>query len=682
MIPLFGRFERSLQRLPISRKILAVSAISSFATLSLICVISVLRDRAAFAESRLRELSVLSRIMEANTIAALRFDDAYRAKEYADSFQFESEIESVTIYKANGQVFARYQRNGSDAAIATAPDFQGEKWTADTILYAREISLDGKLLGKILIEMSTRSLHEALIQSLWIASALLLGGLAITLLLSARLQSLISNPIRELVDVTRSITERKDFSERARKRYQDEIGSLVDSFNEMLEAIGKRDAALREANSSLEKTVEERTEDLRKQNADLQDAIQAAKAASVAKTEFLATTSHELRTPLNPIIGYVDMLLREKPNASDAHKLRLIKSSAQQLLRLIEDILDFSRIERGAIKMGSEALDPVQLCSELVDLMSTESDKKGIALRFETTANPASDASPLWIAADAGRLRQVILNLIGNAVKFTQEGSVTVRLSFPKRSDSNYHLRIEVEDTGIGIAEKDQRRLFVPFSQVDSGWSREYRGMGLGLAISKKIVDAMNGRMDFRSELGKGSCFSFEIPIKIQTPPDKTTSAPPQKRPSELNYPEADEKPDGLVEEPGPGLPVLVVEDEAVNRELMSALLIGLGYEVVTARNGIVALELVGQQDFALMLLDISMPKLDGMQTAKIIREREKGKRRTPIVTMTAHATPDDRERCIAAGADDYMAKPVSFTKLKKVLKKWIPYAQPDHVDR
>ena len=644
----------AIRRLPVSRKILAVTFLSSFVTLVAFCSVSFYRDWVNFKERKIAQLSTLSRILESNTAASLRFDDPYTAKEYVDSMRHEPDFRSVCIYYANGQPFAHFSREPSSAPHPS-PDFEGARWQDDSLFYARDVKLDDAIIGRILFELDTQSLQASIHRSFWTSLALLAGGLAITLILAARLQRHITEPVQELVEATRRNAARKDFGSFARKYHDDEIGSLADSFNEMLRTLSQQDATLRANNTTLERTVQERTEDLRQRNEALSRAMEAAKAASVAKSEFLAMASHELRTPLNPIIGYVDLLMREQPDPESSRKLELIKHSARLLLRLIDDILDFSRIERGNVRLEADTFDFRSQFEQMVDSMLGQAHKKNLSLRYQHCKQPGETDDTPHIVADEVRLRQIALNLVGNAIKFTHQGGITVRtFLLPDSAHRSNHrvLRLEVSDTGIGIATEDRQKLFKPFSQIDGTWTREYGGLGLGLAISSKIVDAMKGFIYCQSEKGVGSTFSVEIPIEIRNPHGD------EKAPS-ANAPEQT-------------FDILLVEDEPVNRELMRALLASMGHRVVSAVDGVEAMERFHEKSFQLVLLDISMPRMDGFATARAIRSSENRSAPIPIVAMTAHVTPEDKDRCFQAGMDDYLSKPLSLSKLKAMLQKWL----------
>ncbi|MCH6255339.1 response regulator [Puniceicoccaceae bacterium K14] len=384
-------------------------------------------------------------------------------------------------------------------------------------------------------------------------------------------------------------------------------------------------------------------------------AKEEAEASSKAKDEFLSVISHELRTPLNPIIGYVDLLIEERDVQKDPKRLRLIKKSAEHLLDLIDDVLHYSRIERGVISLNKEAVDYQGVCNGIVELMTQNANSSDLRISCQHTV--AFDEAKLCdIAIDGVKFQQVVLNLVSNALKFTNTGFVELRTGLNKEADGSSSLKVEIEDTGIGIDESDFDRVLKPFSQIDSSLTRRHGGMGLGLAISKKIVEAFGGKILFKSQKGVGSLFYFEIPVDLVEKKANQEILGSKKRENVGSKPQH---------------PILLVEDEPINLELAKSLLSRISQDVVCAKDGVEAVEKASKGEFSLIIMDVRMPRMDGLEATREIRKLESNGKRVPIVAVSAHATERDKRKCFDAGMDDYMPKPLSIEKLNNLVKDW-----------
>ncbi|GEM_PF-3082160 len=394
-------------------------------------------------------------------------------------------------------------------------------------------------------------------------------------------------------------------------------------------------------------TATDITERLRMER-ELEEARREAEQASHAKTEFLAAMSHEIRTPLNSVIGMSELLLSEDASPEErAEYLRMISAGGRGLLEIVTNILDFAKIESGRMELESA---PFLLDDALaaLDIFHFQCREKGIAFSIGKDADV-----PSRVIGDAVRVRQILFNLVGNAVKFTHEGGVRV---FVKRGDaSSGKMLFSVEDTGIGISENVMGRLFERFSQGDPGMTRKYGGTGLGLALSKRLVEAMDGTLLLQSVPGRGSVFSFSLPL-----------------------PEAAALPDGnaLSEVPGAfrgeGRTVLIAEDNTMNRVLVEKLFRAEGWRTISVADGLAAVQAVAERDVDLVVLDCQMPVMDGIEAARAIRRQERGER-LPIMALTAHALSDYKARCIEAGMDAFISKPVRrrllFEEVDRLMK-------------
>ena len=492
-----------------------------------------------------------------------------------------------------------------------------------------------------------------------------LGALSAMILLTVYLAalSLLCVPVRRIAQHMGELAQTRGYDrELAEASRGDEIGVAARAFNSLLQVIRRTLLELKQANDSLEARVEQRTSELKKSNnqlvrtqEELRHSQQAAERANKAKDEFLANMSHEIRTPMTAIIGYADVMLEPDQTISDRYDALLsIRRNARHLLDLINDVLDISKIEAGQMTVERVSSDLPQLVAEVASLLRPRVKDKGLDLdvRFDGPV-------PQQIRTDPLRLRQVLVNLLSNAAKFTDKGQVTLRVAL-RREGNQPSMVFEVSDTGIGIAPEHLTRLFRRFTQADTTTTRRFGGSGLGLCISKHLAGLLGGDISVRSTPGHGSSFTVTIDpgdlAEIQMVDGATEAAR-----AHGTVPT-----DAQITIRGR---ILLAEDGPDNQRLISRYLSRAGAEVVVADNGRAAVEQVMSGRFDLVLMDMQMPVMDGYAATSIMRSRGV---RLPIVALTAHAMADDRAKCLASGCDDYLSKPVDKTRLLMVLKQYL----------
>ena len=763
-----------------------------------------------------------------NTAAAIAFDAPASAAEILAALRADPRVLAACVYRADGQVFATYQRADLGASFRPPPAHPPDAWFAAGQYHLfRNIEKQGDLVGTLYLRADQAVMNESLRRGSAIVMLIMAGSCLVAFLVSGRLQRGLSGPVLHLTETAERVAREEDYSLRAQQAGRDEIGRLIEHFNEMLSVIQRRDKELGSHRMRLEEAVEERTRELSRANTDLVAQKERAEAAVRARSQFLASMSHEIRTPMNGIIGMTELAMGTTQLTPDQREyLGMVKSSADSLLGIINDILDFSKIEAGRMRLESIPFNARECAVEAARTLAVAARDKGLELVCHV--HPAVPSSVL---GDPGRLRQTLVNLLGNAVKFTERGEIVLSLRFGVPADGRARLEFEVRDTGVGIPQDKLHLIFEPFTQADSSTTRKYGGTGLGLGISRQLVGLMGGKIQVESEEGSGSTFSFTLPLELtagqqasEVPTDISSTRPDvpadarstgdidarersaltgvtlviaddspavtsaigesvawlgatpirvhdvaalrsavsaqTERPAgrlvvlldaELNgsdlpgvLREIDRdsngaatvvlltpvgssnpkvqallasgtaitlsKPAGIDDlekclyairdgraqvrpedhRPLPGdswsnaatlgrsLRVLLAEDHLVNQKVVIRLLERQGHSVVVAGNGREAVAEAAKRGFDLVLMDLHMPEMGGIEATTLIRAAETGTgARVPILALTADAIVGVREECLEAGMDDFLEKPVRLRTLLECIDRNVA-ARPD----
>jgi signal transduction histidine kinase/ActR/RegA family two-component response regulator len=499
-------------------------------------------------------------------------------------------------------------------------------------------SSGSSVVGRVAVTVSPALIRQRVIAdiggALLVGFAVLLIGVGVALITSR----LLIMPLRALYDAMAAVKNGR-IATIPVARSDDELELLGRSFNSMIQALAASEKEVRAHQQLLECRIRERT-------FELQQAVESAEAASRAKSEFLANMSHELRTPMNGIIGMIDLTLSTELTPEQADKLSTAQRCAYSLLQLLNEILDLSKISAGKILVEKLPYDFRAMVRDALEPLTVRAHQKGLAVECNIDA-----AVPRFIQGDALRMRQVLTNLVGNAIKFTDRGAVTVQVRTPGNAASE--LEIAVSDTGPGIPADKLDLIFERFTQADGTISRRYGGTGLGLAISRELVQMQGGVLTVESTVGVGSTFRFRVPLEAAMP-DTVTVTAPQRTAAALTS--------------SARTRVLIAEDNPINQRVAAELLRRRGYEIELVSNGAEAVERMENGTFDAILMDVQMPELDGLEATRKIRLNERLKD-VPIIAMTAHAMNGDREICIRAGMDGYVAKPIQPDLLFNVLE-------------
>ncbi|MGH9528563.1 MAG: ATP-binding protein, partial [Terriglobales bacterium] len=494
----------------LGRKLTAIIVGISAVTLLMACVAVGLYDILSFRRAKAGDLATLAEVIARNSTAALTFHDAKAAEDVLTALGAEPHITAACIYDADGKPFARYIRDQYSSSafgsltLPKSPAGSGTYFTHGQLAELHPIRLQGELIGEVYIESDLGEMYSRLEKYCGVSVFVLLISSLVAYVLASYLQQLISIPVLRLVQTIRKVSSEKNYALRVPITTGDEIGLLVSGFNGMLAQIEQRDGELQRQRNNLETEVAARTTELVTINAHLVTAKDVAEEANQAKSEFLANMSHEIRTPINGILGMTELALDTVLTKEQQDYLLMVRTSGESLLSVVNDILDFSKVEAGMLELDNIEFNLYNCVGETMKPLALRAHQKGIELAYD-----AAPDIPLRVIGDPGRLRQILVNLIGNAIKFTAKGEVLVTVKNRPATNDDTLLQFSVSDTGIGIPQEKHGLLFKAFSQADSSTTRKYGGTGLGLAISSRLVKMMGGELWVESEAEKGSVFHF-----------------------------------------------------------------------------------------------------------------------------------------------------------------------------